>query len=40
MCAHSEISLHNNVARSGAGIFTIVPAPVLMKGEVSSSRAC
>lgn len=40
MCAHSEIKLHKNVAGSGAGIFRNVPAPVLMKGKVSSSRAC
>jgi len=37
--AHSEIKLHKNVARSGAGVVINVPAAVLMKGKVSSSRA-
>lgn len=40
MCAHSEIKLQKNIARSRAGIFRNVPVPVLMKGKVSSSRAC
>lgn len=40
MCAHSEIKLHKNIARSGAGILRNVPAPILMMGRASSSRGC
>lgn len=39
-CAHGEIKLHKNIARSGAGILRNVLVPILMRERVFSSRAC
>lgn len=41
VCVHAvKSNFTKNVAGSGAGIYRNVPAALLMKGKVSSSRAC